>query len=448
MIIVETSPNHTDDKGNRHDAQRAGLHEGSSTNTSGLLSPPPYTSQTSYQPITDVVVVVYRQSPAQRFWKAFGVAILIWFLMAAFTTFFNNHCIQSSNGEPSHPVPTAGTVHQCISGSDWESSGRSMNHFPHSAEVFLELPVDSDTLYLFTKGSQAGHVEIEQSDQPTDKVSVHVRVGYHTREALRGINVYRLERKTRENGVGIYAPTLSYFPGHGQQLRFEVKIMLPAGKDGDALHVKAFETDTSNYSQNVAHIWNTTSFDSISLKTSNGYINAKSVTAENGLICSSNGGIKGHFNIASSLELVTSNAPITASVSLLNRENETASKLKMLTSNGKINANVDLVTHSVETRTSNAPITFEYTDMPVNSSLNSRIGSSNAAVDATSNGRAILEKLTVEDPSGQGRHRQVTATQSQRERNKLEGSAYWSESKEIDGYSTVNTSNGRVKLVI
>jgi hypothetical protein len=53
--------------------------------------------------------------------------------------------------------------------------------------------------------------------------------------------------------------------------------MLPAGKDGGALHIKAFETETSNYSQNVADIWNTTSFDRISLKTSNGYINAKVV---------------------------------------------------------------------------------------------------------------------------------------------------------------------------
>lgn len=128
-------------------------------------------------------------------------------LTHVFDQFLDNHCVQSSNGEPSHPGPKDGTVHQCISGSDWESSSQNFNHFPHSAEVFLELPVDSDTLYLFTKGSQAGHVEIEQSDQPTDKVSVHVRVGYHTREALRGVNVYRLERKTRENGVGIYVNT-------------------------------------------------------------------------------------------------------------------------------------------------------------------------------------------------------------------------------------------------
>jgi hypothetical protein len=44
-------------------------------------------------------------------------------------------------------------------------------------------------------------------------------------------------------------PAFSYFPGSGQQLRFEVKIVLPAGKNGDALHIKSFETETSNYSQ-------------------------------------------------------------------------------------------------------------------------------------------------------------------------------------------------------
>lgn len=474
MIIVETSPNRTDGKGNRHDVQRAGLHEGSSStsNTSGLLPPPPYTSHTSYQPITDVVVVVYRQSPAQRFWKAFGVAVLIWFLIAAFTTSstdmaFNHGSGLFSDGGLSRPGQRDGTVHECISGSDWAFKlNQSLNSFPHSAEVFLELPVDSDILYLFTKGSQAGHLEIEQSKQPTDKVSVHVRVGYHTPEALRGVNVCRLERETRENGVGIYAPTLSHLSGHGQQLKFEVKIMLPAGKDGDALHIKAFETDTSNYSQSVADVWETTSFDRISLKTSNGNIKAKAVTAENGSIRSSNGDITGHFNIASSLELITSNRPITASVSLLNRENGADSTLKMITSNSAIDAKVDLVTHSghggsfvIETRTSNGPVTFEYTDMPVNSSLKSHISSSNAAVKvklhsnfegsfniATSNAPAKLEKLTVGDPSGQGRQRQVMVTQKRQ--NKLEGSAYWSESKEINGHSTVNTSNGRVQLVI
>lgn len=469
MIIVETSPKRTDNKGN--DQRATGLHEGSSSNTPGPLPPPPYTSQTSYQPITDVVVVVYRQSPAQRFWKAFGVAILIWFLIAAFTTSSTNMAFYHGSrffwdSEPPHPGSQDGTVHQCIGGSDWTLSDQSLNHFPHSAEAFLELPVDSDALYLFTRGSQqSGHVDIVQSTEATDKVGVQVRVGYYAREALEHANVCHFERGTRENGVGILTPVLPHFSGNSQQLRFEVKITLPAGKNGDALHIKAFETETSNYSQDVANVWRTISFDRVSLGTSNGNINAKSVTAEDGSIRSSNGAIKGHFNIASSLKLTTSNGPIQASVSLLNRENRPVSELKMTTSNGKVDANVNLITHSgyggifdVKTRTSNGPVTLEYTGMPINSTLRSETHSSNAAMSVklystfegsfdvgTSNAQAILNELPAEDPSGEGRRREVT---HRRERYRLQGSAYWDKKKDIVGYATVRTSNGRVKLTI
>lgn len=65
------------------------------------------------------------------------------------------------------------------------------------------------------------------------------------------------------------------FPGGVQEIRFEVNIVLPAGKHGDPLHIKSFETETSNYSQDVADIWNTVSFDRLSLRTTNGRVTAK-----------------------------------------------------------------------------------------------------------------------------------------------------------------------------
>ncbi|KAG1723123.1 uncharacterized protein EDB91DRAFT_1255762 [Suillus paluster] len=429
MIIVDTSP-----KRNTGNVQTAG------SSSSGLpqadaLSPPPYTPHISYQPNSpprDVVVVVYRQSPAQRFWKAFGVAVLIWFLVAAFTNSaadmaFNRGSRPFWTGEPPYPGVQDGTVHHCITGSDWILSDRSLNQFPYSAEAFLELPVDSDAIYFFTRGSQqSGHVDIVQSTKPTDKVGVRVRVGYHARKALDHVNVCRLERQADENGIGILTPAFSYFPGNGQQLRFE-----------------AFETETSNYSQDVADVWDTISFDRISLRTSNGPVNAKSITTEDGFIRSSNGAIKGHFNSGSSLKLETSNGPIQA----------------------KIDANVDLITRSgnggifdVQTHTSNGHVSLEYTDMPVNALLTSDTGSSNAAISLklhsnfegsfdvnTSNAAALFKELPVEDPSGQGRRRAVTQRQ---ERYRLRGSAYWDESKKTEGRATVKTSNGRVELVI
>jgi len=413
------------------------------------------------------VIVVYRESPVWRFWKAFGVAVLIWFLFAAFTHSFADMAFNHSRPHRVSPEAHDGIVHQCFTGSNWTLSDGGLSYFPHSAEVFLELPVDSDAIYLFTRGSQqSGHVDIVQSTTPTNTVGVQVRVSYYDRNALDHINVCRLERRENEHGIGILTPAFSYFPGSGQQLRFEVKIVLPAGKNGDALHVTSFETETSNYSQDVADIWNTVSFDRMSLRTSNGHVNAKSITAEDVVIRSSNGGIKGHFNSDSSIKLITSNGAIQASVSLLNHENAKPSELKMTTSNGKIEATVDLITDSglggifdVETRTSNGAVSLEYTDMPLNAALTSGTRSSNAATTvklhrafegsfevATSNAAAILKELPVEDPSGQGRRRVVTQTH---EKYRARGSAYWSDSsRETEGRATVTTSNGRVELVI
>jgi hypothetical protein len=201
------------------------------------------------------------------------------------------------------------------------------------------------------------------------------------------------------------------------------------------------------------------------------------------VIHSSNGAIKGHFNCGSSIVLTTSNGAIEASVSLLNQENGNPSELKMKTSNGyvydfvqfvlpanyqhisKIDAKIDLITHSgqdgifdVETHTSNGAVTLEYNDMPINAVLMSEATSSNAASIvklhsafegsfevSTSNAAATLKELSAEDPSGQGRRRVVTQN---REKNRVRGSAHWSDSRQPKGRAVVRTSNGRVELVI
>ncbi|KAG2358085.1 hypothetical protein BDR07DRAFT_309569 [Suillus spraguei] len=234
-----------------------------------------------------------------------------------------------------------------------------IGHRPTKAwTTFLELPVDSDALYLFTRGSkQSGHVDIVQSTQPTDKVGVQVWVGYNIEQALDNASVCHLERKANENGIGILTPAFVY----PDQLIFEVKIIREKWRC--SAHQIIRDTETSNYDQDVADIWNTTSFDRMSLGTSFGSVNAKSVTAEDGSIRSRNGAIKEHFNSASSLKLKNLNAPIQVSVSLLNREDGSVSDLKLTTSNGymtsvlfrfhhltfrfgMIDAHVDLVTHS------------------------------------------------------------------------------------------------------
>jgi len=128
---------------------------------------------------------------------------------------------------------------------------------------------------------------------------------------------------------------------------------------------------------------------------------------------------------------------------------------------------VDLITNSghggsfdVETRTSNGPVTLEYTDMPVNAVLKSETRTSNSATRVklhsafegsfdvdTSNAAAVLKELPAEDPSGQGRPRAVIQRQ---EKHRVRGSVHWGQSNEeqTEGRATVKTSNGRMELVI
>src|SRR6267154_2911646 len=83
MIIVDTSlPQRPDDhKGGN--ASPEGPTPSVSQTPPPPPPPPPYIDQPYYPAREHVVaVVVYRQSPTLRFWKAFGVAVLIWLLCA------------------------------------------------------------------------------------------------------------------------------------------------------------------------------------------------------------------------------------------------------------------------------------------------------------------------------------------------------------------------------
>src|SRR5882757_174167 len=98
MIIIDgTGPQRADvDKGNSSARAETRMIPGLPQTPP---PPPPYNPQTSYQasgyyPVTPVVVV-YHESPVQRFWKAFGVAVLVWFLLGAFTKSFTDMAYHS-----------------------------------------------------------------------------------------------------------------------------------------------------------------------------------------------------------------------------------------------------------------------------------------------------------------------------------------------------------------
>ena len=102
-----------------------------------------------------------------------------------------------------------GRVLESIGARNWTSYQTGPPHwaptFYESAETSFTLPVDSETLYLITRGSyQTGKVELKQGTHQDGDVRVDVRVAYNDERALARATVCRLRKGGIKHGVGIF----------------------------------------------------------------------------------------------------------------------------------------------------------------------------------------------------------------------------------------------------
>jgi len=335
--------------------------------------------------------------------------------------------------------------------------------YPYGAETTFSLPLDSDALYLISRGaSQQGLVNIEQSTQVADTVDVRVRVAYHDDQVLEHATVCQMERADREYGVGIFTPWMA--PRRRNKLEFDVTLTLPAGSEGP-LSVKKLETKLPNYDQNVADLEESVIFESISLSSANGWLSVQSVTSEVGQFASLNGGIDGHFNGRTFLELHTTNGDITPTVNLLHREGADPSIFIIHTINGQIDAEISLTSEAltgggfwVDANSIHGEIELKFTDSPVDSVLRCRAatiaGGVHVELDSafegtfslqSTLGTELLSQHDVEDPAGKGRHRVVSVNET---RGRVEGEIKWVKPQaENDGSSSGNEGNVILKAL-
>lgn len=338
--------------------------------------------------------------------------------------------------------------------------------FPHSVHATFNLPVSSDRLFVISQGSLAhGELNVFQGDAESDEVEVHVVASYHTDQALSRAKVCALHRGDNDDGLGIFTPT------HGNwhfrdQLRFIINVKLPAS-GSSVLDVKHFDTDIHNFRHTFSDLEDSVVFQKLTVHSSNGDISAKSLFVEEGALKTSNGAIIGHYNSSSSLELITSNALIHATVGLLNADEETPTHLVLKTSNGRLDSDLHLYSTArdnsaggafvVSARTSNAALSLHHATAPVDSllTLDTHTSNSPATVSlhptfegtysaSTSNsGIVVSVDDHAEDPSGRGRQRvsHIYANKGK----KVEGSVYWGEEKKA-GDVVVKTSNSPVTI--
>ena len=106
--------------------------------------------------------------------------------------------------------------------------------------------------------------------------------------------------------------------------------------------------------------------------------------------------------------------------------------------------------------TSNQPLNLKYDASPVDSILCSRVQSSNSPATVTHHGAfegtvslmstillPAIDKMDVEDPSGQGRHRSLETRATM---GTVTGVVYWGARKKVMGYTEIKTTNSPAHL--
>ncbi|KAK7042460.1 ankyrin repeat family protein [Favolaschia claudopus] len=219
-----------------------------------------------------------------------------------------------------------------------------------------------------------GHLDVVSSSVSFPRVLMTVR--HHSTEVRDRANVCWMERMDAY-GLGIFTPA----PFDGQtpkdRLEFKLTLLLPAGS-GSSLPVYNLESRLPSFSTHLDIPPDSLEFDNLFLFSQNEPITAKSVFARNATVQTSNGVISGSFEASDALSLVTSNAPIDATVKLYNRNVFKTTELMIQTRNAQLQSDISLTTSSasgeggkfdIEATTSDGPLFVTFPDSPTHSIL-------------------------------------------------------------------------------
>lgn len=85
--------------------------------------------------------------------------------------------------------------------------------FPFKKEEKFELPIDSNTLFFFSRGVYSGgQVKVTRSDKHGDVAKVKIRLEYLRPGGPKIAKVCQFTRGDGENGIGIFVRRLLSFP--------------------------------------------------------------------------------------------------------------------------------------------------------------------------------------------------------------------------------------------
>ncbi|KAJ3808318.1 hypothetical protein F5876DRAFT_67369 [Lentinula aff. lateritia] len=349
---------------------------------------------------------IRRESPGQRFCKAFAVALLIYVLAAIFLGSFSIRYQTSKGWHSDFSIPNNIAVVSCTKGSEMQngSLGWVSSHGPESTfdtftppkelsakpssllpssdkfnygtvQTSLTLPLTSETLFLLSRGrSSTGVLRIKSSsDLEEGMARVDVKTTYtdfvnygDSYDSLSQTAVCLIQRKPgkrKQLGIGLFSsrgwPTSSY---RRSQLTYDVTLVLPESRGPSILRLNAFETDLPNFHHFFSQpLDEFVTFGNLLLKAGNGIINAVSLTADNATIHTSNreiniksltsnsaslytinSEIRGHFTTSHSLEIKARNTKVKADIEILPQYSTEGGDVVVQTTNKALEATINV----------------------------------------------------------------------------------------------------------
>ncbi|KAM5544972.1 hypothetical protein V8D89_001083 [Ganoderma adspersum] len=439
-----------------------------------LLPPPPYPGHASYQFVDE------SERAPKRFLKAFGVAILVYVVLASFTrTAVSGIHWGSGRRHSQIPAPRSsdGKTISCSSAHD--------GHFVVAPAVpvttFL-VPLSSDLLYIWGRGALShGTINfLPSTDRSIPEGSVRVDITPHdySPEALKSVTLCLLEPAANQSSIAILSPKM-WSPA--DDIKFTVVVFFPVPSQKSApLRVNAVETNLPLFTHVFSKLEGNVAFGSLKVYSANKPVHGDYVEAERATVVTSNARIDGKFRVSRSLDLQTSNQHIDAEV-VLDHDPLThrgaSTNLSLHTSNALIHSKISLRTtspfriggsFSVSASTRNGALDLSFPEQPVDSTLtlSARTSNSPATVRlhpafegqfelATANGHlAFAPNEGAEDPARRGRTRSWALTE--RTMKVRQGFVTWGSPGDPDpgrdlslrGRVSVETLNDGVKLQV
>jgi hypothetical protein len=94
-------------------------------------------------------------------------------------------------------------------GSDWGTTHQNVDSYPYHVSTSFNLPIDSKTLFLHTRGAlSSGVISFATSTTLKDVAQVDVTVGYYRQSTLERVKVCSTTRGKGENGVSLLVSAL------------------------------------------------------------------------------------------------------------------------------------------------------------------------------------------------------------------------------------------------